>query len=192
MTAGSYVCYNAHPYLLDVEDCVKRAITLTTGMKYTLVSRRLNDHKRVTGVAEFNKQPNPDSYVENILGFPKVSVRNGADGGLATFGEFAREHPTGRYILSSDVHWTACIDGVIYDTWDCRGEMLAEHFEITRFERHKVEKKNCYRINREGRKYAYITSYDYSGKESNGRIKREDIPKHLSFYLDLDTVGEYI
>ena len=32
--------YNAHPYQLEVDDCVKRAITVTTGMDYMDVQRK--------------------------------------------------------------------------------------------------------------------------------------------------------
>ena len=32
---------------------------------------------------------------------------------------FCIAYPKGRYILNMAGHWSSCIDGVIYDTWDC-------------------------------------------------------------------------
>ena len=66
--------YNAHPRKLSVGDCVKRSITLTTGIPYLKVQRGLNEHKRVTGAKAFNSNGNPKSYMEDVLGFPQVTV----------------------------------------------------------------------------------------------------------------------
>lgn len=197
MVPGSYIYFNNHPYLLDVGDCVKRSIALVTGMSYNLVSRRLNAHKKVTGVSVFNEHPNPVSYVENVLRFPRVKVSRPADGKkLITLGEFAREHPTGRYILSSKEHWTACIDGVIYDTWDCREDELEEYFEILQYDKTRVERRNCFTLDHAARKYVYFTFYDYEGHKGSARVKKEEVPAfvadHNEHYLNLDLVGEYI
>ena len=32
---------------------------------------------------------------------------------------FCKKFPNGSYILRMAGHWSACVDGVIYDTWDC-------------------------------------------------------------------------
>ena len=45
--------YNAHPRKLSVDDCVKRSITLATGIPYIEVQKGLNDHKKITGVKKF-------------------------------------------------------------------------------------------------------------------------------------------
>ena len=33
--------------------------------------------------------------------------------------KFLNLHPKGRHILNMAGHLTRCVDGVIYDTWDC-------------------------------------------------------------------------
>lgn len=44
-----YKYLNVHPKGLKVRDCVKRAITTTTGMDYMEVQRELNRFKKITG-----------------------------------------------------------------------------------------------------------------------------------------------
>ena len=44
---------------------------------------------------------------------------------------FCKMHPRGRYILDMDEHWSACVDGCIYDTWDCGKEKVNFAYEIT-------------------------------------------------------------
>ena len=87
--------YNAHPYNRLVDDCVKRSITLTTGISYNEVKKGLNEHKKVTDVKLFNNNPNPRSYMENVLGFPRVVVQKKADGTHDTIEDFAKSHPNG-------------------------------------------------------------------------------------------------
>ena len=45
--------------------------------------------------------------------------------------EFCQKHPMGRYILDMEEHWSACVDGCIYDTWDCGNEKVNFAYEIT-------------------------------------------------------------
>lgn len=41
-----------------------------------------------------------------------------------TFGEFAAKHPKGVYALNSHGHICACVNGVLYDSWDSRKNRL--------------------------------------------------------------------
>jgi hypothetical protein len=41
-----------------------------------------------------------------------------------TFGEFAAKHPDGVYALNSHGHICACVNGVLYDSWDSRKNRL--------------------------------------------------------------------
>ena len=87
--------------------------------------------------------------MENVLGFPRVLVSKKADGTRECVEEFAKAHPRGRYVVSISGHWTTCIDGVIYDTWDCSKESVLSYYEIIRFERTPVEKKYCFIVKHE-------------------------------------------
>lgn len=114
----SYQFYNAHPKGLLVNDCVKRAITKATGMDYMEVQRELNRHKKVTGAKSYNSDYNPHHYVETVLhgkklSFPAVKGQPRMNGQ-----RFCEAYKTGRYILNMAGHWSCCVDGVIYDTWN--------------------------------------------------------------------------
>lgn len=119
-----YKYYNANPRGLSTDDCVKRAISVTTGMEYKNVQLELNRYKKVTGAESFNSDYNPHRYVEDVLKAKKIPVK-----GL-TAEEFCRKYPKGRYILDMESHWSACVDGIIYDTWDCSKNVVNFAYEI--------------------------------------------------------------
>ena len=120
-----YKYYNPHPKGLSTDDCVKRAIITVTGRDYATVQRELNNYKKVTGAKAFNSVKNL-RYVEDALGASKITL----DGTL-TADEFCKKHPRGRFILDMDGHWSACVDGCIYDTWDCGKEKVNFAYEVT-------------------------------------------------------------
>ena len=122
--------YNAHPEGKRVGDCVKRAITFVTKMDYHQVQLELNRYKKVTGAKVFNERKNCDSYCENVLKMKKISFP--AQSGVARMNgySFAKSFPKGRYILNMANPWTACVDGVIYDTWDCRDKCVYTAYQL--------------------------------------------------------------
>ena len=120
-----YKYYNPHPKGLSTDDCVKRAIVVVTGMDYSKVQRELNEYKTVTGAKSFNSVKNL-RYVEDILKAKKISLDV-----EMTVDEFCKKYPKGRYILDMDEHWSACVDGCIYDTWDCGNKKVNFAYEIT-------------------------------------------------------------
>ena len=119
-----YKYYNPHPKGLSVDDCVKRAIVAVTGYDYAVVQRELNEYKKVTGAKSFNSIKNL-RYVEDVLKATKVSFSK-----EMTAEEFCKKHPRGRYILDMDEHWSACVDGCIYDTWDCSKKTVNFAYEV--------------------------------------------------------------
>ena len=52
------------------------------------------------------------------LGFAYTGVSNKKGTKRPTIAEFAKEHPTGKYICSVAHHVVAVVDGCYYDTWD--------------------------------------------------------------------------
>ncbi len=120
-----YKYYNPHPKGLSTDDCVKRAIVVVTGMDYSKVQSDLNEYKTVTGAKSFNSIKNL-RYVEDVLKAKKIIFHS-----KLTAEEFCKNHPLGRYILDMDEHWSACVDGCIYDSWDCSKEKVNFAYEIT-------------------------------------------------------------
>lgn len=125
-----YKFLNVHPKGLIVKDCVKRAITTTTGMDYMEVSRELNRFKKITGAEKFNSDRNCDMYIEQVLNAKKISFP-AIKGQSRMNGEsFCKAFPKGHYILKMANHWTACVNGVIYDTWNCSDKCVHNAWEI--------------------------------------------------------------
>ena len=189
--------YNAHPRKLSVEDCVKRSITLATGIPYTEVQKELNAHKKVTGARKFYDYPNPRSYMENVLEFRCVALARNTDGTRVTVGEFAEKHPRGRYVISMLGHWTACIDGIIYDTWDCREEGVLSYYEVTRFKRTRVEKKYCFSVKRGQGELAFVTVYDGNGAFATRQVSCEVAQDYIDSlyacgFFNYDEMGDCI
>lgn len=125
-----YQYLNVHPKGLIVGDCVKRAITTAAEMDYMEVQRELNRYKKVTGAQSFNSDYNPHKYVENVLHAKKLSFPAEKGKKRMTAGEFSRTHPTGRYILNMAGHWSCCVNGIIYDTWDCSEKCVYTAYQI--------------------------------------------------------------
>ena len=110
---------NPHPNGKLVKDCVKRAIVHATGKDYMQVQRELNNLKKITRCGKFNDNKNWKYYLEKILKLNKLSFP-AIQGQSRMNGErFCEEFPKGKYILRMAGHLTCCIDGIIYDTWDC-------------------------------------------------------------------------
>lgn len=147
-----YQFLNVHPQGKLVGDCVKRAITKAVGMDYHEVQLELNRHKKITGAKTFNEDRNWKSYVTNVLNGKWISFP--AHKGLARMnGErFCKAFPKGNYILSMAGHLSCCIDGVIYDTWDCTEKCVYGCYEVKpQIKRYytvkKVPKEDLYIIN---------------------------------------------
>lgn len=125
-----YKFLNVHPKGLRVGDCVKRAITTSTGMDYMEVQKELNRYKKVSGCEKFNESKNWKGYVENVLKGKKLSFQ-AVKGQPRMNGErFCEAYPKGHYILNMAGHLSCCVNGVIYDTWDCSDKCVYNAWEI--------------------------------------------------------------
>lgn len=126
-----YEYLNLHPQGKRVGDCVKRAIAKAANMDYKEVSLGLNRHKKITGAKTFNSDWNWLSYIENVLGGKKMSFP-AVKGQKRMNGErFCKAYPKGSYVLQMANHLTACVDGVIYDTWDCSEKCVYRAWKIS-------------------------------------------------------------
>ena len=149
-----YKYFNAHPKGLSVGDCVKRAITLAAQMDYMEVQRELNRYKKVTGAKAFNSDYNPHKYVENVLHGVKLSFPAEKGKPRMNGQRFCESYKKGRYILNMAGHWSCCVDGVIYDTWDCSDKCVYTAYKI-------VPETNYFKIQKEkDTYYARVTTED--------------------------------
>ena len=120
--------FNAHPKEIKTSDCVVRAIATATNKDYLECRRELNQQKRELGFTSYKDTKFLYKYLEKqprlifkaIKGEPRIK---GSD--------FTELHPKGTYILKMAGHVSACIDGVILDTWDCSYRSVYTAWEIT-------------------------------------------------------------
>lgn len=126
--------YNANPGNRNVQDCVKRSLSLAYGMDYSDVSRELNRIKRDQGAYAFNSRSVFTKFMK-IHGCEKLPQFDG------TTAQFCDMHPTGTYILlvnslhRKDQTWSdhmcCVIDGDLYDSWDSLNADVLESFKIS-------------------------------------------------------------
>ena len=123
--------YNAHPKGLFVGDCVKRAISKAANMDYKEVQKMLNDYKKISGAKKFNElHKNVEPILEKILNGKRMSFPAEKGKPRMNGERFCDCYPQGRYVLQMANHLTACVDGVIYDTWDCSEKCVYKAWQL--------------------------------------------------------------
>lgn len=127
--AGEYVFSNPHPEGKIVSDCVKRAVCLTSGKDYKEICKELNRIKREIGEKDFSTARCCREYVKRF-GWVKISFPAEKGKKRMNGRRFAEQYTTGAYILNMAGHWSSCIDGVIYDTWDCREKCVYTAYKV--------------------------------------------------------------
>ena len=123
-----YKFLNLHPKGKIVGDCVKRAIAGAENRDME-VQRELNRLKKETHCDCFNNRKNITAYMQKHgyikLSFPAVKGEPRMNGE-----RFCQAYPRGRYILNMAGHLTCCVDGVIYDTWDCSQKCVYNAWKV--------------------------------------------------------------
>lgn len=104
-----YVYYNANPNNNHISDCVIRAFSVLYDKPWRKIYDDFSDKAGDIGfmfdTVEFVEDYLDDRYKRECH-YSK------------TVGEFAEEHPIGKYAVTMDGHITAIIDGVIIDTFN--------------------------------------------------------------------------
>lgn len=108
--------FNAHPKGIKTGDCVVRAIATATDKDYLELRRELNRKKREWG---FTSCKDTKFLYEYLTNYPRLIFKPIKGEARIKGSDFTELHPTGTFILKMAGHITACIDGVIFDTWDC-------------------------------------------------------------------------
>ena len=110
-----YKFYNANVKGRFTNDCVIRAISLAEDKTWNETYDELSEIAQRNGIilddVEF-VEPLLDSRYDRICYNSKY------------VGEFAEEHPKGVFLITMKGHITCCIDGIIYDTFDCRDRVM--------------------------------------------------------------------
>lgn len=103
--------YNANPEGNNVSDCVVRSISKAEGKTWDETYTELSIIAQKEGILLDDVD-----FVERYL--DKRYRRQCHHS--KTVGEFMEEHCSGIYLITMQGHITVIIDGVLYDTFDCR------------------------------------------------------------------------
>ena len=136
----SYIPYNDNPFGLDVGDCVIRAISTALNYNWFMVHDELSFLSR-----KMADMPSSNRVWKQYLydkGYQEYQAHNTCPNCLTVEG-FCRQHPKGRYILSTaeytkardnlivtGTHVVAVIDGDYYDTWDSGADVPLSYFVV--------------------------------------------------------------
>lgn len=118
-----YKYYNANARGNFVNDCVVRAISIAEGKSWDKTYDELSEIAQHEGILLDDVR-----FVENYL--DKRYKR--ACHYSKTVGEFIEEFPKGIYLITMPGHISVCIDGVVYDTFDCRDRRMWCCWEVKR------------------------------------------------------------
>lgn len=110
-----YRFYNANSKGNFVNDCVVRAISVAEGKSWDTTYRELSAIAQKDGILLDDV-----NFVEDYLDDRYERVKHISK----TIGEFLEEYPKGTYLITMENHITTCIDGVLYDTFDCRNRRM--------------------------------------------------------------------
>jgi hypothetical protein len=121
--------FNAHPKGIKTGDCVVRAIATAKNIDYLECRRVLNRSKRELGYSSYKDTKFLYDYLKD---YPRLIFKPVKGEPRIKGSDFTALHPKGTYILKMAGHITACIDGVILDTWDCSYRSVYTAWEIAK------------------------------------------------------------
>ena len=110
-----YRFYNANSKGNFVNDCVVRAISAAEGKSWDKTYDELSNIAQSQGTLLDDV-----NFVEGYLDERYRRVPHCA----RTIGEFIEECPHGTYLITVEGHITVVIDGILYDTFDCRDRRI--------------------------------------------------------------------
>ena len=117
--------FNPNPQGLRVGDCTVRAICAATGLGWYEVHDALCDLSR-----EMADMPSADRvwwrFLE-MIGFSQMQLIDRCPD-CYTVADFARDHPTGVYILGPYEHAVCLRDGAWWDSWDSGNTVPTYYF----------------------------------------------------------------
>lgn len=116
-----YEYYNANVRDNQVNDCTIRAISLAEGKSWNETYEELSDIAQYHGILLDDV-----NFIEPLLDdrYERTCYNN------TYVGDFAKQHPYGTFLITMNGHITCCIDGVIYDTFDCRDRIMWCSWEV--------------------------------------------------------------
>ena len=117
-----YKYYNANIHDNFVNDCVIRAISTAEDKSWSYTYDDLSRIAKKNGILLDDV-----NFVEPLLDYRYNRVKTYPD---ETVGDFVDSHPKGTYLVTMPNHITTVIDGMVYDTFDCRNRLLWDAWKV--------------------------------------------------------------
>lgn len=113
-----YEYLNVNPLGVVETDCVNRAISLALDEDYYKIKKQLHL------IAELYECETLcvccyEHLLDSVYCLKRVPDAHGK-----TIREFLKEHKKGVFIIRVEGHCTCAFDGILYDLWDCRNEII--------------------------------------------------------------------
>ena len=193
-----YKYYNAHPKGFLLDDCLNRAISVAARIDYSEVSGELSRQKMVAGAERTCNENSPQFYIENVLGARKISFERRRGIMRVTAAKFCKIYPHGRYILDMGGHWSAAIDGILFDTWDPSDEYVLAAYSVNPLsEKKNIRLRLCYTVQRISDDEINVTFYDANGRFTSKTLNTEDANAYIESlnkrgYPDMSDAGKWL
>lgn len=118
MTKNNYEYYNRNPSKIEITDCVCKAISTATNLKYEAVNNLLdltayeNDCEKLCVCCY-------DNLLTGTLCYCRID-----DYFKHTVSEISQFYPNNILIIRVDAHLTASVNGKVLDIWDCSDKLV--------------------------------------------------------------------
>ncbi len=122
----AFIFYNANPERRSTIDCTVRAISKVLGLTWEevyidLCIRGLFRHDMPEVNSVWGGYLEESGYRKTLL--PNVCPN------CCTVVEFCYNHPVGSFLVNTDRHVVAIVDGNYYDTWDSGDQIVNYYWE---------------------------------------------------------------
>lgn len=118
-----YKFFNANSHGNFVNDCVIRAISVAEGKTWDETYKELSTIAQKDGILLDDVNFVEDYLDDRYKRIPHLSK---------TVGEVIEEFPIGTYLVTMNGHITVIIDGILYDTFDCRPRTIRCIWEVSK------------------------------------------------------------
>lgn len=118
-----YIYYNQNPDGNKENDCVTRAISLASGLKYTEVRKKLFYTSRLLNCEKLCVCCY-EHLLEDVLKYEPIQCDE------LTVEEFADLYPHGTYLVRMNGHISTIINNTIYDIFDCRDIEISNAWKV--------------------------------------------------------------
>lgn len=114
---------NVNPDNQKESDCVTRAISLASGLPYSVIRKKLYHTSKLLDCEKLCVCCYRH-LLDEVFKFRRLNCDN------MTVNDFANKHNPGIFLLRMNGHITCLIDGIIYDIWDCREEVVTDAWRV--------------------------------------------------------------